>query len=952
MNNVADKILSRMRRKANAPKKDNGGGDKRELTFGRAMRYAFLPDLGSRIRDIGKRLGGFAYFLAQIFYSCRLIPAGHPTLQPANIGYFGFADVISTAAANLQLRKENTDQIVLFSAVILSMVLLVANGLAIAAYAVLDVNTAFAQTAPTGAAGASGSMFASPNPESDLGLKFLDLVFGTTSVGMFGTDGVTSRVGADPIKDALYHMLGLYSTAMMVVAVVIILYYAFVVVGESAMTGQPFGKRFNSFWAPIRLVVGLGLLVPIAGGLNAAQYMTLFVAKMGSGFASYAWSGFVEKLAQSDLVSDTTPYPSVTDLVTSIVRFETCKAVVNQENFFSEVSMQKEDVTAERGRQSGTVFRWNSGSSTGGMIVSAVSPVGALASTLSTNYVPAACGEIFIPKQPQAVGDNDTSIMGDPEVQQAWAAMHEQYVGMVETISRQVGAIVVPVVAMGSLVDKSPQEAAQEPAFQSIMALSGTVISTAQSTTRAAVDGFKTAYENKFREKIANRISAFDDKGWLGAGMFYLQIADLNGGLVNATRTAFPHVTGDIVGLPSDKEMEDEENTWGGWAASWFGNAQVDGAAFNNETVRAMRKTLGNITAAFNQGENPEIADARSYRQNFFTMMLIDLFGGEYIRNFREIGGANPIADFVALGHGMMTKGLDYITFVIMALALGPLGTIVGFIATLLIPFSAGASTVLAFAGWGLSIASAILAPIAGFVISACFIGFALGSFLYYVIPLLPLIYFFFAILEWVLGVLEAMVGLPLWALAHIRIDGDGLSGQGAQTGYLIIFGILVRPFVILFSLIISIIFFTACMTIFKEMFSVYVGAIGTGESGGDYSAIDYMFFSIIYAVIGYIAATLSFKQVDQMPKQIMRWFGGSDPRYDDGQADPVGTLDRAMFAVGAVSVNQGQAALKTANDAMSGVSKVGGPPIGGARGGRGGGGGGGGGAGGGGGGP
>src|SRR5690606_13464289 len=41
--------------------------------------------------------------------------------------------------------------------------------------------------------------------------------------------------------------------------------------------------------APIRLVVALGLLVPLGSGLNSAQYITLWTAKLGSGFGSQVW---------------------------------------------------------------------------------------------------------------------------------------------------------------------------------------------------------------------------------------------------------------------------------------------------------------------------------------------------------------------------------------------------------------------------------------------------------------------------------------------------------------------------------------------------------------------------------------------------------------------------------------------------------------------------------------
>ena len=164
MLNLADKIAAR-KSEAATPKLKKVK-DPSKITVGRVVKYAFSPGFGPRIKKIGARIGGFAYFLAQIFNSCGLIPNGHPTLQSANIGYFGFTDVISTAASNLKMRRENADQIIMFGAVILSMVLLIANGIAMAAYVILDFGTAFAQDTTTATA-ASGSTKNSNASSSD-----------------------------------------------------------------------------------------------------------------------------------------------------------------------------------------------------------------------------------------------------------------------------------------------------------------------------------------------------------------------------------------------------------------------------------------------------------------------------------------------------------------------------------------------------------------------------------------------------------------------------------------------------------------------------------------------------------------------------------------------------------------------------------------------------------------
>lgn len=931
MKDLAGKILARK----NADRREIDNSDmrfkKRRSTWG-IVKYMFLPDLKTRFRQLGLRLGSFAHFLALIFYSCRLIPAGHPVLQSANIGYFGFSDVIATAAANLQIRRENTDQIIMFGAVIVSMVLLVANGLAITAFAIFDVGDAFAQEGGA-AATASASLFSAPHPDRDLALLYLDRVFGAPNVPFFHVERpniAEAALGSSAIKEALYHMLGLYSTAMMVVAVIIVLYYAFTVVGESAMTGQPFGKRFNSFWAPIRLVIGLGLLVPLAGGLNAAQYMTLYAAKLGSGFASKAWSGFVEKLAETDLISENVANPEVSTLIFQIVRFETCRAVVNKYNGGTQVQVapsgetpstpmgaldgnnmgnfvvpEEIDTTsggmiaeANNGAQPGKLFRWNKMGTSG------------IRGFFASNE-PAACGEIFVPRRLRNIAQGEHTVMGGERINASLENIHNTYTQMVQNIIVQVRPVIVRLVESSAAINMTPEQFTQElDTDGQLSTLKETLIRENMTVVDNALDQFKREYENAFNQEVRQKISEFDRYGWMGAGMFYTQISDLNGALGRAITDSFPRITGDMVALPSGEEMEEAASE------TWIGQPHVTGYTWDNETTIAMMKNLNAISRAFAmQGANPEDVGARAYRQSWIMEMLVDMFGGTYIRAFRESSQSNPLADLMALGQGMMTKGLDYIVWILGLLAAG---SVAGIVATGLATLVTGGAGLPLFLGsLALTALSSMMKSIAMFMIFAAGVGMAVGMIIAYMVPILPFIFFFFAITGWILEVIEAMVGLPLWALAHIRIDGDGLPGQAAQTGYTILFGILVRPFVILFAFIVGIILYSAAMLMLKQMFSFYAGTIGQGED----HVIDYLMFSGMYAVMSFTLAMLCFKQCDQMSNNIMRWFGGSDPRYDDGQPDPTSTFQTVAGAgayVATQGMNQLGQSVSQMGDAMS----------------------------------
>ena len=114
-----------------------------------------------------------------------------------------------------------------------------------------------------------------------------------------------------------------------------------------------------------------------------------------------------------------------------------------------------------------------------------------------------------------------------------------------------------------------------------------------------------------------------------------------------------------------------------------------------------------------------------------------------------------------------------------------------------------------------------LVTPSADFILSTAFVGLTAGLVLYYIVPFLPFIYFFFAVATWVKSIFEAMVGVPLWALAHLRIDGEGLPGNSAANGYFLILEIFLRPILTIFGLIAATLIFTAQVRVLHFLWQI-----------------------------------------------------------------------------------------------------------------------------------
>ena len=200
--------------------------------------------------------------------------------------------------------------------------------------------------------------------------------------------------------------------------------------------------------------------------------------------------------------------------------------------------------------------------------------------------------------------------------------------------------------------------------------------------------------------------------------------------------------------------------------------------------------------------------------------------------------------------------------------------------------------------------------PAIGFFISIAMtialVGFGVGFLLFYLLPIFPFMFFCFAVIAWVMEIFEAIIGMPLWALGHLRIDGEGYAGQGALTGYLLLFAILTRPLFIVFGLIGGYIIFGAS-THFLQTLYIEIIHMQTGSSFISISGLIYM---LIYAYLVYQIAMMSFKMVDTVPQQILRWMGQSAQTFNDQRKDVVG--DSTNFILGSTAIaNQIQGAVK-----------------------------------------
>jgi len=917
----------------------------------KVLSYVMLPEVIPRAKVLfASGFGYIAFLMANIYGAVRLLPRGHAYLNPANIGHFGVLHVIGEAANNLVISKKNIDQLAIFVAMLLGVVIIIAQ-IALVLIAILFPEAH--AVVPNMAA----SIFLTPNPSgatvTDMAFVVLDQVFGVPQ--LFCTEGkmCTPVMPGNvrwPFHIAFHELLRFYSMGLLLIGVIIFLYYVVVVVGETATTGHPFGQRFQNAWAPIRLVVALGLLVPIQYGMNSSQYIVLYAAKYGSGFATNGWLQFNTTLRgnaqfpagvganptgeRSSLLSRPKT-PDMAGLAQTMSLVHACAYAYwktdpaaqgtpspPSNNFYIKAYLVKNPQTWMT--NTAEFLAWDpmidypaalAFYNNSDIIIrfGRHDPANPVAEREKGGVTPL-CGDIRIPVnylKTRGQGITGAPALGGPD------AMQEHYYNMVRFLWFNTNPPLVKALSqryMEMALNRKPDDRCSigcgwgavnalpscttpaTPECQTAQTIGGRGRQLLIEEIQTLIDGQITTSWNNYNANATDvqMQNPVLDRGWAGAGIWYNTIAEINGAFVGAvlgvpTFVRYPDV---MERVREERRKNDSDVS----PKMQFNTNLKDGrpaeigGPMNNLEIA---QKLNDYYLWWNRDDPSATVADKTVTGGAFHDAINAIFGmGGLFSMRQENAHIHPLAQLAAVGKSLVDSAIINI----------------------------GTSTVTAGLGGILRIAdphgsAGALAEVASNItMTIAFLGLTAGFILYYVLPFLPFLYFFFAFGTWVKSIFEAMVGAPLWALAHMRLDGEGLPGDSASSGYFLIFEIFVRPILTVFGLIASILILTAQVRMLNFLWTLVTtnltgSHLQTGFTGFTVfmlprNTIDQFFFTIVYAVIVYMMATASFKLIDKIPDQLLRFMGVGVSAFSDINPDPTEGLTR-YAALGGITVGR-----------------------------------------------
>lgn len=121
--------------------------------------------------------------------------------------------------------------------------------------------------------------------------------------------------------------MGIFTSTLLYIGSLFLAWQVILGIVSSAYSGKVLGDKFHQIWAPVRVVIGIGLLIPIAGSFSSGHYLIRdVVARAGINLADNVWISFVGQAQKTPMVP---PVKNGLKLALDIYEAEICAVYKN-----------------------------------------------------------------------------------------------------------------------------------------------------------------------------------------------------------------------------------------------------------------------------------------------------------------------------------------------------------------------------------------------------------------------------------------------------------------------------------------------------------------------------------------------------------------------------------------------------------------------------------------------
>ena len=893
--------------------------------------FLWLPQFHMCFRGGAHIYPVFMRLIASLLVYASLLPTNHPALKygDPSVPKTSFGKMMGDVWFRLRTnRSANWYQYSLFSVVVAMVVTLVAtlgtffSRIFLGVGQVAQAQLYFTHPAdPYGAgAGITDVTQATNNITGAAGL-FDSRVENngiSTHYGLMVLDKILRQAASDTpnggaMQNALGDLMVVYTSGVTIVASVILLWIITSVVIDTAKSGTLGGGRHNMVWGPIRILFAAALLMPIGGsGFTAGQYGVMKLAEWGSNFGTRAWSTYVASVVSDQSLLVPFDPQNAQTLAAAISKVMVCQVAYN--TYLSQAQgwppaadqiIERKQNTSLFAKEAQNHYTNNTGSNICGTIKYSTDDF-----SDDMDRILAAAGGVAPINTPMTGSTPATQADFNPTISQFRVAARQFRNAMRGAMEASMTDTVGGGLASGGATIEFAREfACRFVSHKFSDGGSGTspVASTphCDGTNTAATPNYPTfdnqrlmiqqmqtdltnQYNGPGKTALTNyitgpMITAMQLRGWAGMGMWFQQIAGFSALIADAKEPTVTVEPGSVWGGASGTSFswlrclgskiigrscrvagieEKTVETLDAFDKWWDNSTQPGDPGVPNNTAVSQNADI-NTGSAGNAKSILSALKNASFGDNGFMTVVARFFVPQStnVFLFRAVDvaatGTYPLAQLADTGHSVLGFG---------ALVWGGVSLI------------QAVSTIEAF-GFSLGIGVAASALLNFFATIGTMMIMA-GLMISFYLPVLPCIRVAFAVLTWMLAVFEAVVMVPIAALAHLVSTGDGLTGgqQQIRLTWLMWLSVLMRP-------VLTVMGFVGGMLIYNT-FAVYFHTTFSQGASGVLAQQNYFIalfakaaYSVIYLGTLYTAANTSFKLMEIFPENMMRWMGASPDR-------------------------------------------------------------------------
>lgn len=656
---------------------------------------------------------------------------------------------------------------------------------------------------------------------------------------------------------------------------------------QSAHEGEVLGKRMSAIWMPIRMVTGIGSLVPAFGGFSLSQVVMIVATGWGITFGNYAYLKALEKANEftplvNVNVSAKGDNQNMEDLAVAIFQQKLC--LLDYDTWHSA------EVAAGQSPAGGNIL-FSQDFATAAEVPPSISSIGRAFGTPSDST---SCLAVGI-KQRNYTGRTGDSALGFRVASVNYDTISN---GAFDRYKNNFNGIYSQIELLATDWARRVED--------SSVSYGVSMPPVPMDQIRAIGRSFTAigAQYNSDNQGAALKAAALENMkkyGFFGAGAFYSTFAELNTSIAQASNAVEVVVAGKKGDTLIEESSSSGLNTR--YQRAFLNSIKQDKSAEATD----VSCSLGGIETSTGNC---------SLGQKIVGLMVGGMTAGSGDGGSGTGSGRiiDPIIAAKNVGDYFMWTGET------MMLASALMGSNKPDDEKTLL--EKGASTVFSTIGkfnllGGLAAAFGTMLPIIGGIL------FTVGALLALYIPMVPFIHWVTALVQYMSIVVESLAAAPLWSFAHLQPDGEGM-GQRSERGYLYLLMLLFKPILMVIG------FFAACGLVIllgSAVMWLFIPAMANVQGNsvtGFASVIGYvfMFFMLMNIIIQGL-----FNLVSDLSDDVIGWIGNVGRsqlgRDTEGKASNVFMAGGRFGTQAAGSAAQGLAGARAGGAGAAGAGAV-----------------------------